>query len=297
MKKFLIAVLCVVLIFAFAGCSNANLAKIDLTQNVQIGELSFMLTENSTFVGEKTNIPGDVIYTYYVQNEDGEVLSIIEIEQADLVQYSLTKEVIYNTEMGKDFVENCIGRSVEDTAKTKIAGCDGLYFYNEELSKNIYFFATDNYVYLIGISMLDDSSVQDLINRIISSMTINNAVSTQTNDEVPITTTDTQTSENTAESSVTRGAQNALSAACDYLKYMPMSYSSLIEELEFEGYSNEEAVYAADNCGADWDEQAVKCAEDYADIMEGSRSNLIEQLEYEGFTSEQAEYAADAIGF
>ena len=76
-----------------------------------------------------------------------------------------------------------------------------------------------------------------------------------------------------------------------------MSYSSLVEQLEFEGYSNEEATYAADNCGADWDEQAVKCAEDYADIMEGSRSNLIEQLEYEGFTSEQAEYAADAVGF
>ena len=217
MKKFLITALCVVLIFAFAGCSNSNLVKLDLTQNVQIGELSFMLTENSTFVGEKTNSPGDVIYTYYVQNDEGVVLSVIEIEQVDLAQFSLTKEVIYNTDTGKDFVENYIGRSVEDTAKTTIAGCDGLYFYAEDLSKNIYFFATDNYVYLIGVSMLDDSSVQDLISRIIASMTINPNFSAQTNDEAPITT-DVQTPENTAENSVTRGAQNVLSAACDYLK-------------------------------------------------------------------------------
>lgn len=69
---------------------------------------------------------------------------------------------------------------------------------------------------------------------------------------------------------------------------MAFSYEGLIEQLEYEGYSNSEAKYAADNCGADWYEQAVKCAENYLDVMSFSRSELIDQLEYEGFTHDQA---------
>jgi hypothetical protein len=66
----------------------------------------------------------------------------------------------------------------------------------------------------------------------------------------------------------------------------------LIEQLEFEGYSHSEAVYAADNCGADWNEQAVKKAKQYLEHSSFSRSGLIDQLEFEGFTHSQAEYAA-----
>ena len=78
---------------------------------------------------------------------------------------------------------------------------------------------------------------------------------------------------------------------------MPFSYSGLIEQLEYEGYSTEDATYAADNCGADWNEQAALSAEDYLDIMSFSRDGLIEQLVYEGFTQEQAEYGASAVGY
>ena len=74
---------------------------------------------------------------------------------------------------------------------------------------------------------------------------------------------------------------------------MAFSYSGLIEQLEYEGYSTEEATYAVDNCGADWKEQAAKKAEEYLKSMSFSKSGLIEQLEYEGFTHEQAVYGAD----
>lgn len=74
---------------------------------------------------------------------------------------------------------------------------------------------------------------------------------------------------------------------------MAFSYSGLIEQLEYEGYSTEEATYAVDNCGADWKEQAAKKAEEYLNSMSFSKSGLIEQLEYEGFTHEQAVYGAD----
>ena len=74
---------------------------------------------------------------------------------------------------------------------------------------------------------------------------------------------------------------------------MAFSYSGLIEQLEYEGYSTEEATYAVDNCGADWKEQAAKKAEEYLNSMSFSKSGLIEQLEYEGFTHDQAAYGAD----
>lgn len=96
---------------------------------------------------------------------------------------------------------------------------------------------------------------------------------------------------------LTTGQRNALGSAESYLSTMPFSYSGLIEQLEYEGYSTEDATYAADNCGADWNEQAALSAEDYLDIMSFSRDGLIEQLVYEGFTQEQAEYGASAVGY
>lgn len=78
---------------------------------------------------------------------------------------------------------------------------------------------------------------------------------------------------------------------------MAFSYKGLVEQLEYEGYSNEEATYAVDNCGANWNEQAAKKAESYMSYMSFSRSGLIEQLEYEGFTSKQAEYGVTAVGY
>lgn len=95
----------------------------------------------------------------------------------------------------------------------------------------------------------------------------------------------------------TMGERNALGTAQDYLSFMCFSYKGLVEQLEFEKYSHEEAVYAADNCGADWNEQAAGSAKDYLDMMSFSRDSLIEQLEFEGFTHEQAVYGAESNGY
>ncbi len=77
---------------------------------------------------------------------------------------------------------------------------------------------------------------------------------------------------------------------------MPFSYTGLIEQLEYEQYSHDDAVYAADNCGADWNEQAAKKAQSYLDIMEFSRQGLIDQLQFEGYTYEQAVYGVNQVG-
>ena len=82
-----------------------------------------------------------------------------------------------------------------------------------------------------------------------------------------------------------------------YLEVSAFSYAGLIEQLEYEKFTTEQATYGADNCGADWNEQAAKSAASYLEIMSFSREELIGQLEYEGFTSEQAAYGASQNGY
>lgn len=117
-------------------------------------------------------------------------------------------------------------------------------------------------------------------------------------------TTDTSAVENAEplqstsnEPALTMGQENALGKAYDYLDYSAFSYSGLVAQLEYEGFSNEDAVYAVDRCGANWDEQAAKKAADYLEYSSFSRQGLIDQLVYEGFSSEQATYGVTAVGY
>ena len=77
---------------------------------------------------------------------------------------------------------------------------------------------------------------------------------------------DATTSQN-EDVNVTMGQKNALKKAKTYLNTMPFSKKGLISQLEFEGFSTEEATYGAENCGADWKEQAAKKAKSYLDLM------------------------------
>lgn len=95
----------------------------------------------------------------------------------------------------------------------------------------------------------------------------------------------------------TEGEANALDTAHQYLSVLPFSHSKLIEQLKYEGFTDTEATYAADNCGANWNEQAKRAAQSYLDTMSLSRYSLIDQLIYEGFTPEQAEYGVSAVGY
>lgn len=100
-----------------------------------------------------------------------------------------------------------------------------------------------------------------------------------------------------APSGMTTGQSNALKRAKSYLNYSAFSRSGLIEQLEYEEYSNADATFAVDNCGADWNEQAVKKAKQYLEYSAFSKDSLIAQLEYEGFTHEQAVYGAEQNGY
>ncbi len=94
----------------------------------------------------------------------------------------------------------------------------------------------------------------------------------------------------------TLGESNALLKANSYLNSMAFSASGLAEQLEYEGYSSQEAQYAVAKCGADWNEQALKKAENYLDTSAFSYSGLFDQLSYEGFLPEEAQYGVDNCG-
>ena len=79
------------------------------------------------------------------------------------------------------------------------------------------------------------------------------------------------------------GNEKALERAKSYLRSSAFSYDGLVDQLEYEGFSESEAKYAVDHCGADWDEQALKKAKSYIKHSAFSAKGLQEQLEYGGF--------------
>ena len=94
--------------------------------------------------------------------------------------------------------------------------------------------------------------------------------------------------------------EQALLAANNYLEMEHgYSYKGLFKQLSQsygEAFAEEEAAYALNNCGADWNKQAVLSAKSYLKISSYSRDRLVEQLEFEEFTHEQAVYGVDHCG-
>jgi len=96
--------------------------------------------------------------------------------------------------------------------------------------------------------------------------------------------------------SETVSQKNAVRSAKSYLDFSAFSHDGLVAQLEYEQFSHADAVYGADNSGADWNEQAAKSAKQYMEYSSFSRGSLIDQLLYEKFTQAQAEYGVNAVG-
>jgi hypothetical protein len=90
--------------------------------------------------------------------------------------------------------------------------------------------------------------------------------------------------------------RNAVSKAASYLRFSAFSRTGLIEQLEYEKFTNAESVFGVDGQNADWNAQAAKKAASYLKSSSFSRSGLIDQLLYEGFTQTQAEYGVSTTG-
>ena len=83
----------------------------------------------------------------------------------------------------------------------------------------------------------------------------------------------------------------AVKSAEEYVYYLPMSRSGVIQMLEYDLFTPEEAAYAVEQLkDADWDAEAEEALEKY--MKQGvSRPGLEEVLEFDGFTAEQVSKA------
>lgn len=91
--------------------------------------------------------------------------------------------------------------------------------------------------------------------------------------------------------------KQVIKSAAEFLNCESFSKQGLIEQLEFEGFSREQATYAVNNCSVNWNDQAAKSAAEYLSCESFSKQELIEQLKYDGFTHEQAVYGVIAVGY
>lgn len=109
------------------------------------------------------------------------------------------------------------------------------------------------------------------------------------NTATPIATAPTKPAETVSQ-------KNAVKKAKSYISFAGFSRDGLVAQLEYDQFSNADAMYGADNSGADWNEQAAKKAKSYMEFSSFSRGSLIAQLEYDKFTPEQAAHGADSVG-
>lgn len=157
-------------------------------------------------------------------------------------------------------------------------------------------------IYVVNIIVPKDaySTYEDLIGEMLSSVQLSSATAVITGGDSNATKTVTPSSDEKSEqgqsTQPTTSQKNALNKAKSYLKTSNFSYDGLVEQLEYEKYSHDDAVYAVDNCGANWNSQAAGKAKRYLSSSAFSYAGLIEQLEYEGFSEDQATYGADNCG-
>lgn len=81
--------------------------------------------------------------------------------------------------------------------------------------------------------------------------------------------------------------------AKQYIHSNPFSRKGLIEQLEFEGCSNDVATYGADHCDADWKEQAARDASYTAEKRDYSPGETLKYLKDKEYTEEEAKYGAE----
>lgn len=90
----------------------------------------------------------------------------------------------------------------------------------------------------------------------------------------------------------------ALDRAIEYLEIIPMSKDGIIDQLIYDGCEKDDAAFAANHCGADWNEQADRFVKEFYLEYGYNREELIDKLITNAkFTQKQAEYAADQNGW
>lgn len=293
---------------------------IDSTTEYKVADIKFKIPDY--FDIEDTDDP-DIKHFF----DNNSKLPILSLQKGDGTLSDDTIEEYINDFVNSVYADGAFNNFTNFTSvaeKTKISKIPYTRVYadgdivlkdNSKLNTNLTFYFISNNKkdkFVVFMYIQYDGLKYDyeyMVHQIIQSIEVTDEKST---DEKEDTTNDTSnsttnssdsssdtptTTPSTSTPSPTTGEKNALGSAREYLSISAFSYSGLIHQLEYEGYSTEEATYAADNCNTNWNEQAAKSAKEYLDISSFSRQELINQLIYEGYTQEQAEYGVTQNGY
>lgn len=328
MKKKLKMFMCLALALtalAMFGCSGTPAPESTASSETD-GVKTYPLSFTSTLTSQATDFP-DICYdtpasengmagnVYWVEGTVESVLSEDESISGIGAMFSVRtdKGKVWFTVMNAEMIASADpGFTVKDVEKVMDSTMDytlpkegetvkvyGIYSgYSNTYESAVLFFGLDPFVYTMANSDSDSSSTQQTSApaKELAAVTTEAPTTAATTTAAP-EPVEEPTEPETTLPTVSLEYRNALSTAHDYLKVLSFSYTGLISQLEYEGYSPEACTYAADNCHADWNEQAAKKAQSYLDAMSFSRQGLIDQLLYEGFTAEQAEYGVTAVGY
>lgn len=294
MRKNICALFVVLLILLMMGCAATTKDAVDVEIKNDSTEVSVdsenETTESSTTeketVDENTDTPENT--------EDNKEESEQEPELSEEEKHAALLEKI-NTQQ-----ETC--KMLNDMNMGNKYSCfydesTNTFTYNMDVSGAADFVPSDTFNDLINSTDFSASSNHEYLgidcysNFLDGTIVLYSSLNGQRNDDLTLVRLSPDDTEPTF------GQKNALSSAESYLAISAFSHSKLIQQLEYEGYSSEEATYAADRCGANWCEQAAKSAEAYLKISAFSKDRLIQQLEYEGFTPAQAAYGVAKNGY
>jgi hypothetical protein len=96
---------------------------------------------------------------------------------------------------------------------------------------------------------------------------------------------------------LTREQSNATAQAKKYLAASAYSRGGLVQQLELDGYSTQDSIYAVDYMKVNWNKQAAAKAREHLDASAHSRAELIEQLKFDGFSDAQAKFGVKKADF
>lgn len=259
------------------------------------------------------NEKADTVFTFYFDKEQEFMFVNIIYDKYNNDSIELAKEVIKYSKFNFNIDELASIRKILTTSGATDDTEIGNYIISNLSSGNLTIKSKEKYSNSEKENKVENNSNNNTTknesnnnskqNSTNNNTTTNNQTNTQTNNNFN-NETNTNNNQNTQQQtqpenntpSVSVSKQNALKSAKSYLSFSAFSRKGLIEQLEYEKYSTEDATYAVDNCGANWNEQALKSAKSYLNTSAFSYSGLKEQLEYEGFTSEQASYGVNNCG-
>lgn len=293
-KAFSIFMMALMLLLAFSGCEDAQPKQIEV-DGMAFTEAS---AQDTAVTDENFFVRGKCVDVVYDSLLDFSTYTFTVESKIGTFGASLTISPSYYENIDTDLAESFKGKEitilgrfsdmVSKTTNEQVFLCS--HYQIDETGDPLRFTAEN----VLGATKIAEATPTPSPTPTSSPTPTTSPTATPT--ATPAPESEEYESFSTSTASVIASQLNAVSRAKEYLSVMSFSHDGLVEQLEYEKFSYEDAVYGADNCGADWYEQAEKKAQEYLDVMSFSRDDLIDQLEYEGFTHEQAVHGVDAAG-